>query len=243
MGDRKRNNPKWIRDEEILLVDLYFTNCDNIPGPHHPKVIELSELLVAMPWHPTSSRASTFRNPAGIALKLQNLKSIDTGKGMRNTAAIDRQILHEFHQRRTELSEMAASIRKGMALANSLEIVQADLRQDIVFAEGRLLTAIHLRRERDPRLRKEFLRVRQKEDRCQCDLCDASFETVDPIHRLAAFEVHHLLPLSASSLSRRITLKDAALLCAVCHRLIHSIIAKQRRWLDIREAKILLNQA
>ena len=240
MNDRKRNNPKWIRDEEILLVDLYFTHHDNIPGPNHPKVIELSKLLVAMPWHSSSSRASTFRNPDGIALKLQNLKSVETGHGMRNTAAIDRQILNEFFDRRAQLSEIAASIRKGITLAGSLEIVEADLSQDFVFVEGRLLTAIHLRRERDPRLRKEFLRVRQKEDRCQCDLCEASFESVDPIHRLAAFEVHHLLPLGASSLSRRTTLKDVALLCAVCHRLIHAAIAAQGGWLDICQAKAVL---
>jgi 5-methylcytosine-specific restriction protein A len=242
MNVSKRTNPKWIRDEELLLVDLYLASRDKIPGSKDPKVIELSRLLARLPWHSMSSRASTFRNPVGIALKLQNLKSIDTGHGMRNTAAIDRQILYEFVARQDELSEMVASIRKGIGLAKSLEITYADLRQDFVFAEGKLLTAIHSRRERDPRLRENLLRERQKDNRCSCDLCGASFKTVDPIHRMAAFEVHHLLPLRASFLSRQITFQDVALLCAVCHRLIHSAIAKQGRWLDIAQTKDIFVQ-
>lgn len=96
MTTPKRHNPTWTRDEELLLVDLYFSLGGTVPGPRHPKVIELSRLLAAAPWHSPSSRSPTFRNPSGIALKLQNLKSIDNGRGMRNSAAIDREILNEF---------------------------------------------------------------------------------------------------------------------------------------------------
>jgi len=193
-----------------------------------------------MPWHSLSSRGSTFRNPAGIALKLQNLKSIDIGRGMPNASAIDRQILNEFVGRQAYLSEIAAAIRKGIDLAKSLEIDNGDLNEDFVFAEGHILTAIHLRRERDRRLRKKVLQKRQRDNRCFCELCEVSFETVDPIHRMAAFEVHHLLPLSLSGLSRRTTHKDVALLCAVCHRFIHSAIAAEGRWLSIGQAKAIL---
>ena len=243
MNDSKRVNPKWIRDEELLLVDLYFASRDKIPGPEDPKVIELSRLLARSPWHSMSSRASTFRNPAGIALKLQNLKSIDTGHGMPNSSTIDRRVLNEFADRPEQLTEMAASIRKGIELAQPLAILGADLALDVVFTEGKLLTAIHLRRERDPRLRKGLLRKRQESNCCFCELCGLSFETVDPIHRMAAFEVHHLLPLSVSGLTRRTTAKDLALLCAVCHRLIHSAIAANRGWLSISEANSILMRA
>jgi 5-methylcytosine-specific restriction protein A len=235
----KRNNPNWIRDEELLLVDLYLAFREKkIPGSRHAKVIELSRLLTQMPWH--SRRTLTFRNAAGIALKLQNLKSIETGQGMSNSSAMDRQVLSEFVDQPAQLSEIAASIRRGVGFAKSLGVVEADLNLDVVFTEGRLLTAIHLRRERDPRLRREFLRQRQDHNRCFCDLCGLSFETVASSHRMAAFEVHHLLPLRASVQSRRTTYKDVALLCAVCHRLIHSAIAENGRWLDIGQAKAVL---
>ena len=166
--------------------------------------------------HSMSSRASTFRNPDGIALKLQNLKSIDTSHGMPNSSTIDRQVLNEFVDHAEQLSGIAASIRKGLELAQPLAIVGADLALDVVFTEGRLLTAIHLRRERDPRLRKGLLRKRQESNCCFCELCGLSFEAVDPVPRMAAFEVHHLLPLSVNGLTRRTTYNDLALLCAVC---------------------------
>jgi len=243
MNVSKKTNPKWIRDEELLLVDLYLASRDKIPGPEDPRVIKLSRLLAKSTWHSLSSRASTFRNPAGIVLKLQNLKSIDTGQGMPNSSTIDRQVLSEFMDRPDQLSEIAASIRKGIELAQPLALVGADLALDVVFTEGRLLTAIHLRRERDPRLRKGLLRRRQESNRCFCELCGLSFEAVNPIYRMAAFEVHHLLPLSVSGLSRRTSYSDLALLCAVCHRLIHSAIAANRCWLGISQAKSILIRA
>jgi 5-methylcytosine-specific restriction protein A len=234
-----RNNPKWIRDEEILLVDLYKTFVRSLPDQDHPKVIELSELLITMPWHPKSSRAATFRNPAGVAMKLRNLRTVETGIGMRNIAYIDRQILNEFLDRPIELSEIAASIRKGIELAESLHITEDELIEDFEFTEGRLLTAIHSRRERSPRLRKELLRRRKRERSCLCDICEASFEGIDSAYRTAAFEVHHRVPLSITNLCRRTTVEDVSLLCAVCHRLIHCLIARERRWVDVAEARAI----
>ena len=115
MDKPAQKNPKWIRDEEILLVDLYKTFGGSLPGHDHPKVIELSELLTSIPWHPRSSRAATFRNPAGIAMKLRNLRTVETGIGRRNIAHLDRHVLSEFLDRPVELSEIAASYpEKGL---------------------------------------------------------------------------------------------------------------------------------
>jgi 5-methylcytosine-specific restriction protein A len=240
MDKPARNNPKWIRDEEILLVDLYKTFAGSLPNHDHPKVIELSELLTSIQWHPKSSRAATFRNPAGIGMKLRNLRTVETGIGKRNFAYIDRQILNEFLDRPLELSEIAASIRKGIGLAESLHIKEDDLIEDFEFTEGRLLTAIHIRRERSPLLRKELLRRRKREKGCFCDICGASYEAINSSYRAAAFEVHHRVPLSINYLCRRTTIRDVSLLCAVCHRLIHSLIAKERRWIDVAQARVIL---
>src|SRR5689334_1309572 len=113
MDIRKRPNPNWIRDEELLLVDLYLASRGKIPGPKDPRVVELSNLLAQSTWHSMSSRASTFRNPEGIVPKLQNLKSIETGHGMANSSTIDHQVLNEFLGHPEQLAGIAASIRKG----------------------------------------------------------------------------------------------------------------------------------
>lgn len=240
MDQPAKNNPKWIRDEEILLVDLYKAFPGRLPDDGHPEVIELSELLTKMPWHPKTSRATTFRNPAGVAMKLRNLRTVETGTGKRNIAVIDRQILDEFLNRSVELSELASSIRKGIQVAESLHITEGELIEDFEFTEGRLLTAIHTRRERSPLLRRELLQRRLREKRCLCEICETGFETINSLYRDAAFEVHHRVPLSVSNLCRSTTVRDLALLCAVCHRLIHSLIALERRWIDVPEARPLL---
>ncbi len=175
-------------------------------------------------------------------MKLQNLKSVATGLGKRNTASIDSQILKEFLDRPAELSEIAASIRKGIEVAESLHITDTEVSEDFEFTEGRLLTAIHVRRERSPHLRKELLRRRKRENRCLCEICGASFEAIDSSHRTAAFEVHHRVPLSINNLCRRTSIQDVSLLCAVCHRLIHSLIAKEKRWIDVIQAQVILMQ-
>jgi 5-methylcytosine-specific restriction protein A len=240
MDQSARNNPKWIRDEEILLVDLYKAFPGSLPDHDDPKVIELSELLTTWPWHPKSSRAATFRNPVGVAMKLRNLRTVETGIGRRNIAHIDRQVLNEFLNRPFELSELAASIRKGIQLAESLHITGDECIEDFEFTEGRLLTAIHVRRERSALLRRELLRRRQREKRCLCDICETAFEAINSLYRTAAFEVHHRVPLSISNLCRRTTVGDVSLLCAVCHRLIHALIARERQWIDVAEARTIL---
>ncbi|MDR2282520.1 MAG: hypothetical protein LBE37_04895, partial [Sphingobacterium sp.] len=58
----KKRNPKWQRDELILALDLYF---QLEPGQIHsknPRIIELSDLLNALPIHPESEQLERFRN-------------------------------------------------------------------------------------------------------------------------------------------------------------------------------------
>jgi len=38
----------------------------------------------SLPYHQADARKDTFRNPAGAAFKVQNLRSIETGKGLSN---------------------------------------------------------------------------------------------------------------------------------------------------------------
>ena len=46
-------------------------------GPVHPEVVALSELLNRLPVESPGSHAETFRNPAGVAMKLGNFLSRD----------------------------------------------------------------------------------------------------------------------------------------------------------------------
>jgi 5-methylcytosine-specific restriction protein A len=50
------------------------------------------------------------------------------------------------------------------------------------------------------------------------------------------FEAHHLVPLALLVKGRKAKLGDVALLCANCHRLIHLVIAREKRRLSLEDA-------
>src|SRR5512135_2132027 len=99
-------NPRWTRDETILALDLYFDTEDNIPGPNDPDVIDLSNILKKLPIHPYETRKASFRNPDGVAFKLQNLRSVATGKGLKNTSITDKTVWEEFKSNRKLVKDL-----------------------------------------------------------------------------------------------------------------------------------------
>src|SRR2546428_7519523 len=89
-------NPNWTRDETILALDLYLDLRGQIPSEDDNRVRELSALLRRYPYHAVAARRESFRNPAGVAFKLQNLRQVATGKGLANVSDTDRLVWGEL---------------------------------------------------------------------------------------------------------------------------------------------------
>ena len=70
-------NPDWTWDEHVLALELYMNDPERLPGKTSPKVIALSELLNRLGERKGLRNSSTFRNPDGVAMKLQNFKRFD----------------------------------------------------------------------------------------------------------------------------------------------------------------------
>jgi hypothetical protein len=90
--------------------------------------------------------------------------------------------------------------------------------------EGQKRLRAHYVRERSPRLREDKLRdFRRSHNGLYCELCLEGQVPRYP-HDLAEriFEVHHRAPLAQASTPVRTTLSDLAVLCANCHRSVHS---------------------
>ena len=229
-------NPNWTREEVVLALDLYFDCNGKLPSGKDPRVIELSDVLRAFPYHHAAARKPSFRNPDGVAFKLQNLRQIATGAGLGNVSRVDREVWGEFGKDPAGTKKFAQLIRAG------IEIVH-DVREDKAvyetFAEGRLVTETHLRRERDPTLRKSLLDERRRNGLIECEVCGRKPEAVDPALGEALFEAHHILPLAAGG-ERKTKLLDMALICACCHRMVHAAIAQKRRWLTLDEVRPLV---
>lgn len=87
--------------------------------------------------------------------------------------------------------------------------------------EGDVRLATHLKRERNATLRQEkLLDELTKKGKLQCEVCSADLVKQYGKDGLAGYEVHHHIPISKGK--RETYLKDLAILCANCHRVIHS---------------------
>jgi 5-methylcytosine-specific restriction protein A len=96
--------------------------------------------------------------------------------------------------------------------------------------EGRLLTRLHVSRERDRRLvAAKKLTVLKATGRLACEACEFDFEEAYGARGVGFAECHHRLPLSALTRSRKTALGDLAILCSNCHRMIH----RSRPWLTV----------
>lgn len=227
-------NPKWTRDEIILALDLYFECNGKIPGRSDPRVKALSDILRAFPHHSAAARKESFRNPDGVGFKLQNIRQVATGKGLGNVSRTDREVWNELGHDPERTKQHANLIRSGIEV---VEGAADNLSADDIFAEGKVVTETHVRRERDPKLRKRLLEQRRKSGELTCDICSCAPSDHPPHLGEAVFEAHHVIPLAFGQ-ERKTQLKDMSLLCANCHRMVHSAIAQAKRWLSIAEAKI-----
>lgn len=85
-----------------------------------------------------------------------------------------------------------------------------------VKGEGRKRLVVHIVRERDPKI----VTAKKKASKSlACEVCGFDSEAV---YGISYCEVHHLKPLSGLAKGTKTTLKDLAIVCANCHRIIHS---------------------
>src|SRR5206468_3631981 len=109
---------------------------------------------------------------------------------------------------------------------------------DEEFPEGRLLTRLHTLRERNRGLTEKAKRAAlQKNGKVACQACGFEFYPVYGDLGLNFIEAHHLLPVSSAGISKP-KIKDIALLCSNCHRMVH----KRRPWLSLAELQNLVQQ-
>ena len=229
-------NPDWSRDETLLALDLYLSLGGSVPGPNDQRVIDLAGLLGRLPIHAEKSKRETFRNPAGVAFKLQNLRSVATGVGLKNVSNMDRETWASYGTRAMEVAALAKQIRQLAArpLVSAEEVDATP--EDMVFSEGRILSARHYSRER--KARHHLLRVRNAAGHLMCDACDRTVETEDVRLSEAAFEAHHERPLAEGV--RDTKLADLKLLCATCHRMLHRAIQIRGQWMSVADFRTLL---
>ncbi|MEF2554374.1 HNH endonuclease [Aurantimonas sp. A2-1-M11] len=146
----------------------------------------------------------------------------------------------EFANSPKRLEAIAAAIRAAVVHADGAELAPIALGEDSEATEGRLLTVLHTRRERNRALvqkRKEA--ALKATGRLQCEACDFDFHERYGERGDGFIEVHHTQPLHTLAEETKTRLEDLALVCANCHRMIH----RTRHWLSIAELRSVLGGA
>lgn len=232
-------NPNWTRDETLLALHLYQRLGGQVPGPDDQQIIALSQRLRSLPVHRAAEKRDSFRNPAGVAFKLQNIRQVATGHGLGNVSSLDRAMWQEFGGAPELVQRLVDAIAVEVASGEVDAAAVAAVDDDEEFAEGRVLTALHRKRERNPKLRSRLLFKRQEAGTLRCDCCNDGPKLPTLDLALAGFEAHHITPLAQSTRSAT-RLSDLALLCATCHRLIHRAMHLHRRWVGVDELRPLM---
>lgn len=220
----------WTRDEVILALELYLADPKTKGRDDHPKVIALSDLLRSLPIYDLALRDATFRNPAGVGLKLSNLARFDTQTGRVGSphgSSVDKEVWEEFAHDRIRLKETAAAIRALHSdLAAGVSVVDEE---DEEASEGRILTRVHRVRERDRKIvSRKKQQFRQHHGKLFCEACNFDFFMAYGERGNDFIEVHHTLPVSALAEGTKTKLSDLRLVCSNCHRMIH----RTRPWLS-----------
>jgi len=98
------------------------------------------------------------------------------------------------------------------------------------FAEGKARYKMHRTRERDPRVAEKAKNLRlQEQGELRCEICDFCFADTYGPRGFGYIEAHHTLPVSKLGEKAKTALRDIALVCANCHRILH----KTKPWLSI----------
>lgn len=226
-------NPKWSRDELILALDLYFKENPSHTSDNNPKIIELSETLNALPVHPKSEHQDKFRNPNGVYMKLCNFLRFDPdyeGAGLTRGGKLEEIIWNEFFDDRLRLQLTANAIKDGMRYVSPPEVEQ-DIEEE-EFIEGRVLTELHKRKERSSAAPKRKKRkVLEEFGKLACEVCGFDFYKTYGSLGEGFAECHHRKPISSLKAEEPTKLKDLAIVCANCHRMIH----RSKPWLSVEE--------
>jgi predicted HNH restriction endonuclease len=157
---------------------------------------------------------------AGTFQLLQNEKSP-------TRRAVERWLRHKDH------APKAANQR------NPLNASDESLDDDVEysFPEGKVVEVRHKRRERNRELvRRAKQLALQTHRRLFCAACGFDFKRKYGSLGDGYIECHHTLPLAELKTNRGTKLKDVALLCSNCHRIVH----RRRPWLGMKELSRLL---
>lgn len=231
----------WSRDELILALDLYIQNRAKPLQKGAPEIVELSSILNRLGKLLDQRSVDNYRNENGVYMKLMNFKSIDPlhvkegKKGLNRNNKDEPIVWNMYAEDPVKLNAVANLIRAGIERQEDIGVLPEVEEIGIETAEeGRIVTRWHAYRERDRRIVDEAKKVfLKKHQRLFCEGCGFDFKKRYGAAGEGLIEVHHTKPVHTLQPGELTRIQDLALLCANCHRVVHS----RRKWLTLGELR------
>ena len=186
---------------------------------HSTFIINLQDRLVALKQDIDNQTAISGKHPAlGAAIKAHSdavFKDVNDAD-IRKLADIVIGL-----QAKTFGKTNVASITK---LDEIIDLPPAEIESDITGLEGKLLTRVHSFKERDKKFSKKVKEFYKKKNggKLICEACG-----LDPISIYgpdgdSCIEAHHKIPIEELQPDSVTRIDDMAMVCASCHRIIHT---------------------
>jgi 5-methylcytosine-specific restriction protein A len=160
-------------------------------------------------------------------MKLGNFSSIDpqySGSGLSRGNRLEQIVWDYFAADPDRLSRVAASIRElsETGRAEGLPREYLPTGEEEEFPEGKLLARLHVCRERNP----EAVSAKKKQTletsgRLACEVCRFDFESRYGQIGSGYAECHHTTPVAELREGHQTRLRDLAIVCSNCHRMLH----------------------
>jgi 5-methylcytosine-specific restriction protein A len=224
MADHERRAPDWEWEEVVLVCDAVERNQWQQLTEGNPQVAELSDLLQKMNLHPLEVRGGKFRNLNGVMRKTADIATAHPSHqgGKTNGGRTTEEVVAEFIRNPATMRALAASLRSSVTSGESSDLPREVGYENESEMEGRYLLRLHAYRERDPALRRKKIRsVLADGGGLDCEVCGFDFAQQYGERGRGYIECHHVEPLHVGGEKAR-SVKDLALLCSNCHRMIHT---------------------
>ena len=222
---------KWSRDEYILALNLYNKFQKGGPSKNDPEVIKCSNVLRSMNPEASADDAK-YRNANGVYLRLMNYRSCDPywlnqgKKGMDSgSKGKCKEIWEEFEGYHEDVEDLANQIELEASNNNYKDNSNTQSENiETGVKEGKKLLRIHYSRERRSQRKQKLKLFFETHGKIFCEACGNEHKNYKDIAQLERiFEVHHKVALSNSHKTIETKLEDLAVLCANCHRAVHSV--------------------
>lgn len=244
VGKPGKRNPVWSRDELILALDLYLKHRLSPPAKDSTEVMELSEFLNRLGTALSRGESLTYRNANGVYMKMMNFMGLDPqyttdGRvGLTRGNKDEKVVWNEYSLNPARLSAVVAAIRMAVdAHVNDQELAGPDELDIVEAEEGRVLTRMHRYRERSRKLVDSVKAIAMKKHgRLACEACGFEFKLAYGLLAEGIIDVHHTKPVHTLIEGDKTKVEDLALLCANCHRVVHS----SRQWLSVQQVRELI---